>query len=288
MVGQLLWANHVLQRGVMPRLILVVAVVLGSCVATWLFLPKVEYLPSGNRNLVIGFVLPPPGYNLDELMRMGERVESNLQPYWDVTAGSPEAEQLDFPMVGDFFFVARGRSVFIGIRAYDPERAGELVQLLRTKALTDEPGALVVAQQTSLFEQGLQGGRKVDVEITGPDLTKLVAIGAQIFGQVLTHIPNAQPIPKPSLDLSSPEVHVEPKLVQAADMQINTTDLGFAVNALVDGAYASDYFLGGKKIDLVVMATLGRSGFRKLIFGSNAERVLQQGERPVMFVKPEA
>jgi nucleotide-binding universal stress UspA family protein len=39
--------------------------------------------------------------------------------------------------------------------------------------------------------------------------------------------------------------------------------------------------------DLVVMATQERAGFRKLVFGSNAERVLQQGERPVMFVKPQ-
>jgi HAE1 family hydrophobic/amphiphilic exporter-1 len=241
-------------RSTTRRLAIVFCLVGISALLSWVLWPKVEYLPSGNRNLVIGFVLPPPGYNLDQMMRMGERVEENLRPYWDVTAGSPEAEKLDFPMMGDFFFVARGRSVFIGIRAYEPERAGELVQLLREKALTDEPGAIVMAQQTSLFEQGLQGGRKVDIEITGPDLRKLVAIGAQIYGQVPRLIPNAQPFPKPSLDLSSPEVHVEPKLVQAADMQVNTTDLGFAVNALVDGAYASDYFLDGKKIDLTVMA----------------------------------
>jgi HAE1 family hydrophobic/amphiphilic exporter-1 len=163
-------------------------------------------------------------------------------------------------MIGDFFFVARGRSVFIGLRSYEPERASELVRLLREKALTDEPGAIVMAQQTSLFEQGLQGGRKVDIEITGPELTKLVGMGAQIMGQVMTLIPEAQPFPKPSLDLSSPEVHVEPKLVQAADMQVNTTDLGFAVNALVDGAYASDYYLGGKKIDLTIM---GQERFAK-------------------------
>jgi HAE1 family hydrophobic/amphiphilic exporter-1 len=61
-----------------------------------------------------------------------------------------------------------------------------------------------------------------------------------------------QPFPRPSLDLSSPEVHVEPKLVQAAEMGLHTSDIGFAVNALIDGAYVSDYFLGGKKIDLTV------------------------------------
>ena len=53
--------------------------------------PKVEYLPTGNRNLVFGIILPPPGYNLDELTRMGETVEKHLQPYWDVDPDSPEA-----------------------------------------------------------------------------------------------------------------------------------------------------------------------------------------------------
>jgi hydrophobic/amphiphilic exporter-1 (mainly G- bacteria), HAE1 family len=93
----------------------------------------------------------------------------------------------------------------------------------------------------------------VDIEIVGPDLTKLIQLGGQIMGQVAQHVPNSQPFPRPSLDLSSPEVHVVPKLVQAADMQISSSDLGFAVNALVDGAYVSDYHLDGKKIDLTVM-----------------------------------
>jgi HAE1 family hydrophobic/amphiphilic exporter-1 len=36
-------------------------------------------------------------------------------------------------------------------------------------------------------------------------------------------------------------------------MRINTTDLGFTANALIDGAYVSDYYLDGKKIDLTVI-----------------------------------
>ena len=30
-----------------------------------LIMPKLDYLPKGNRNLVFGIVLPPAGYNLD-------------------------------------------------------------------------------------------------------------------------------------------------------------------------------------------------------------------------------
>ena len=105
------------------------AIVLSSMVATWLLLPKVEYLPEGNRNLVFGILLPPPGYNLDELLRMGDVVEERLLPYWNVDPGTPEAKALDAPVLGDFFFVARGRSVFIGLRAFDPLEAAKLVPL---------------------------------------------------------------------------------------------------------------------------------------------------------------
>lgn len=251
-VSTVMAANRWTQRSVLRRLAVVFVMVGVSAGVTWLLWPKVEYLPAGNRNLVLGFVLPPPGYNLDQLVTLGERIEEGLRPYWDVDPESPAAQQLKYPVIGDMFFVARGRQVFLGLRAYDPSRAKELENLVRVVGAQLE-GALAMARQTSLFEQGLQGGRTVDVEITGPELTRLVQLGGQIMGQVPQVVPEAQPFPKPSLDLSSPEVHVEPKLVQAADMQVSSADLGFAVNALIDGAYVSDYYLDGKKIDLTVI-----------------------------------
>jgi HAE1 family hydrophobic/amphiphilic exporter-1 len=57
----------------------------------------------------------------------------------------------------------------------------------------------------------------------------------------------------PSLDLSNPEVHIAPRLIQAEEMGVDATSLGYAVNALVDGAYAADYYIGGDKIDLTII-----------------------------------
>lgn len=231
---------------------------------SWLFWPKVEYLPTGNRNLVICIILPPPGYNLDQLMQLGQTVEDELRPYWDCDPGSPAAAKLDFPVIEDFFYVARGRSVFLGLRSADPDRVDELLPLisggvhpvtgkpvagLRSKL----PGTFVIANKSSLFEQGLTAGRSIDIEITGPDLTKLVAIGGGVFGQVMRELPGSQVQPIPSLDLSSPEVHIVPKLLQSAEMSVSATDLGYSVNALIDGAYASDYYIGGDKIDLSII-----------------------------------
>ncbi len=219
--------------------------------ASWLLLPKVEYLPEGNRNLVFGILLPPPGYNLDELLRMGDIVEERLLPYWDVDPGTPEAAALDAPILGDLFFVARGRSVFIGVRSLDPLQAARLVPLIRRVA-ADLPGTFAVAKQSSLFENGIGAGRTIDLEITGPDLARLVSVGVQVMGRLPEATPGSQNMPKPSLDLSSPEVQLVPRLEQAADMRLDARQLGYMVDCLVDGGYATDYYLDSDRIDLVI------------------------------------
>lgn len=254
--------NHWIQRGLIRRLAVVVVMTGASAYFAYVLFPKVEYLPPGNRNLVFGILLPPPGYNLDKLMELGETVETELRPFWDIDPDQLDQDAGEFPAIGDFFFVARGRSVFIGIRAVDPLRAGQLVPLV-FKVGQKLPGTIAVGKQSSLFEQGLTAGRTVDIEITGPNLERLVALGGQVFGMVMQVLPpseGTQARPVPSLDLSSPEVHVRPKLMQAAQMGVGTRELGYAVNALVDGAYAGDYFLGGDKIDLTIA---GKSTFSK-------------------------
>ncbi|MDH5575545.1 MAG: efflux RND transporter permease subunit, partial [Nitrospirota bacterium] len=102
-----------------------------AIVGSWALLPKAEYLPQGNRNLVMGILLPPPGYNTNEFVKIGRPIEATLSPYWDAKPGSPEEAALDAPSIANFFFVARGRSVFMGGRSNDPSRAKELIPLFR-------------------------------------------------------------------------------------------------------------------------------------------------------------
>jgi len=247
--------NRRLQRGLWVRVATVVLFVGISSALTYLLLPKVEYLPSGNRNFVIGFMQPPPGYNLDHMMNIGAQIEKRLQPYWDVDPDSPEAKQLDFPPIGDFWvFVRGGRQLFLGMRAVDPMRAGELTDLVKI-VTADIPGLMVRASQASLFEKGLTAGRTIDIEIVGPDIQRLIELGQKVFGQIRdprTGVPADSVIARPSLDMSNPEVHVRPKDEQSADMAVSKDDLGYMVDALVDGAYVGDYIHEGSRIDLMI------------------------------------
>ncbi|MCG8585277.1 MAG: efflux RND transporter permease subunit, partial [Pirellulales bacterium] len=197
--------------------------------------------------------IPPPGYNLEKMSRMGELSERELRPYWDIDPDSDEAKELDYPPIGDFFYVARNRTVFLGVRAHDPQRAAQLVPLVQQVRRKLSDGSFLVAKQSSLFEQGLIAGRTIELEVTGEKLEKLVGLGGQILGQVVGLIENAQVRPIPSLDLSSPEVHVQSNPFKAAQLEFTTEDIGYTVNALIDGAYATDYFIGADKIDLVIL-----------------------------------
>jgi HAE1 family hydrophobic/amphiphilic exporter-1 len=263
------WVQHS-----QPRLIAVSVgfmAITVTLMALLLMATRVEYLPVGNRNLVIAMMLPPPGYNLQQMQDMGAALEEKIRPFWDtdemvVMTAAPDPQnpgqmtQMPMPAIDDFFYVAYGRQLFVGLRAKDPNLASQLVPAIMS-VTTDIPGVMTVAFQMSLFEQGLTAGRNIDLEITGPDIEKLVGLGGQIFGRLPQTFPEMTPdgmpafmaIPRPSLDLSSPELHVFAKSEQAEDQGIRTTEIGYAVNALVDGAYATDYYLDGDKIDLSIV-----------------------------------
>jgi HAE1 family hydrophobic/amphiphilic exporter-1 len=246
--------NAWIQLGTLRRLAVVVLLFAAAIGVSYVLLPKVEYLPTGNRNLVISLVLSPPGYNVEQLESMGIEIEKQLQAYWNYDELSDEP--LDYPAIDDFFTVAFGSTLFVGVSAREETQAGQLIPLIQERLNGMFPGAFVVAFQTSLFASELSGGRSIEVEITGPELKKLVGIGGQIMGQVYAIMPpgtQAQPIP--GLDLSSPEVHVLPKPQQISDLGITSNELGYAVNALIDGAYVTDYYIGADKIDVVIMGS---------------------------------
>lgn len=231
------------------------AVVIGATTLalglSWAMLPKAEYLPEGNRNLVIGILLPPPGYSVEKFMDMAKTIEAGLRPYWSVEPGSVEEAALDGPAILNFFYVARGRQVFMGGRTRDPSRVRDLIPLFQ-KATATVPGTISIVTQRGLFERGIGEGRNIDIEITGPDVETLVGLGGRVFGQVQAMIPGSQIRPVPSLDLGAPELHVRTKRDRAADVQMSNRELGLAIDALVDGAKASDFKYQGDEIDLTL------------------------------------
>ncbi len=232
------------------RLGTILGIVFLSMGLTWFLLPDSEYLPNGNRNLIFGFLLPPPGYNLDEMIKAGESIESQIRPLWE-TSGE-QADSLPGGGISNFFYVAFPNQAFMGMRARDDERARELVPVAN-QALFSVPGAIGFASQASLFGGGFAGTRSVRIDVTGPDLPKVLAIAGQIFAKTGQVIPGSNSRPIPGLDLGNPEIRVTPDRIRAADVGMTATEIGQAINAIVDGAIVSEYFHQGRELDLLIL-----------------------------------
>jgi HAE1 family hydrophobic/amphiphilic exporter-1 len=235
------------------RLLIVVTLTGLALLGSWLLMPDAEYLPEGNRNLLLGILLPPPGYNLEEFETIGHRIESELRPYWEAAPGSPEAAELGAPLIANFFYVARGRQVFMGLIAHNPNEVRALIPTVQ-QALGKIPGMIPIVVQASLFQRNLGEGRSIDIEITGPELEKLVQLGFKVFLDTRRLLAGAQVRPIPSLDLATPELQVIPDRDRMAELQLSGSDLGYIVRSLVDGVKVSEYEHEGDKIDLILQS----------------------------------
>ncbi|NIQ92061.1 MAG: efflux RND transporter permease subunit, partial [Deltaproteobacteria bacterium] len=240
--------NYRITGSVSARVAVVVALTGFSLAMAFFLSPPSEYLPEGNRNFVFSLLLPPPGYNLEELDQVGNVIVKELEPYWK------EDKNIEYrePRIRNLFYVALGRIMFAGASTQDPLKARGLVPIFK-KELTKIPGFYATSYQSSLFGRGISSGRTIDVDITGPDLTRLVQIGGRVFGQAMQLLPGSQVRPIPSLDLGNPEIQITPDRVRAASLGLAARDIGQAVDTLLDGRKVSDYQHDGKEIDLTLM-----------------------------------
>jgi len=234
--------------GTLRRLLLAVVFTLVSFGMAWFMAPKTEYLPEGNRNLILGIMIPPPGYSIGELAQIGRFVEGEVRKYWEVKDGDAD----DGPFISNFFYVAFGQRVFMGAAAADPLRARELIPVLQ-RVLRKIPGMIPIVTQTSLFAQTAGSGRSIDVNLSGPDLERLVSFGQRIFGEIMMLIPGSQLRPIPSLDLGNPEIRIIPDRDKAAKAGLTAQDIGISVDALLDGIKVGEVRRFGKNIDLTLM-----------------------------------
>jgi hydrophobic/amphiphilic exporter-1 (mainly G- bacteria), HAE1 family len=214
-------------------------------------IPKTEYLPQGNREMLFGILIPPPGYNQAEMKRIATQVENDILPLISHEGESELAQELNLPPLKSVFFVAFGQQAFMGMMSKVQERTRELLPYVYG-ALRKIPGMIAVVQQPGLFARGIGKGRSIEVEITGPDLVQLISLGRQVFGGAMQVLPGSQIRPIPSLDLGSPEMQVVPDRDRLTRLGMTTADLGTTVNVLVDGARASGYRFQGEEIDLMV------------------------------------
>ncbi|MCB2182222.1 MAG: efflux RND transporter permease subunit [Desulfobulbaceae bacterium] len=213
----------------------------------WL-IPSAEYLPQGNRNLVLNILIPPPGYSVEKLKDMGRNIYHEAEPYFkeDGKDGVPQIEKM--------FFVGADRFTLFGAMSIHDTRAREMIPLFN-RIMNAIPGVFGVSIQRGIFESGIGEGRTVEVNVVGEDIDKIIDSSRTLFGVISQKIPGAQVRPVPSLESSYPEVNIIPDKEKLVANGLTEEDLGTYVDILMDGRKIDEYRPEGiKQVDLVLKA----------------------------------
>ncbi|MCA9670298.1 MAG: efflux RND transporter permease subunit [Myxococcales bacterium] len=234
-----------------PRAFLVSAIAVGGAVYVAIaLLPDMEYLPTGNRNIVFGIMIPPPGYSIDEMSRIGRQIQR-------ATVAHTRKEVGGVPAIRRSFFVAMLDQAFMGMVAVDPTRAAKLTPFMRGEQ-AKVPGVFGIAAQASLFARRIGGGRGVEVDLSGANLTDLVRVGGPMLGAIRAALPGSQVRPIPTLSLGAPELAVVPRRKRLAEVGLTGAELGLVADALVDGTVVGQLARKGKaKLDVILVAKGG-------------------------------
>jgi HAE1 family hydrophobic/amphiphilic exporter-1 len=240
--------------------ITVVALLCGAgAVVTISFLPKLDYLPTGNRNLILGWIVPPPGYNLSTTTAIAKELEKTVKPLWASETG-PEEKAGEPPKINNFFFVSFRAATIVAASAMDPSRVGELIPVLNAP-IFKEPGTRGRISKRSIFGRTVGGARSISLDVSGPDLDVILEVARRADRLISKSLPRRQgnyTQPKPGLELGAPEIRLLPNPVRLADNGVTARELGMTVDAFNDGLRVAEVTVDGRRIDLMLVGPDGQ------------------------------
>ncbi|MDW3096097.1 MAG: efflux RND transporter permease subunit [Gammaproteobacteria bacterium] len=224
------------------RLLIVALLITVPIASSVLLFPDRDYLPTGNRNLVFGFILPPPGVNVEHIKdEMGDVIADRIQPY---LTGEKQ------PKIKHYFFVARAGSIFIGGRAEDPSKVDELVGILNS-AVSGFPDTFAIVRKASLFS-GFGANREIEVNVQGRNIDALIESALVGFITIPQKLPGARVRPRPGLELAEPELQFAPRDDRLREAGWNRETLAQVSRILGDGMQVGEYFDGDERLDILV------------------------------------
>ena len=230
-------------------LVTVSSLLASSIALILLMMPKLDYLPDGNANFMLGRIFVPPGYSIGETKKIADKMEEAARPLWEKSDKMGNG-----PGIERFFFVAFDGGGFAGATATDPARVSELRPVLM-RPVFSEPGARAFVFQASLFGRSVGGSRSINVDLTGPSLASLVSVARQLTQILDTAFPirdGNQVRIIPSLDSGAPQIRISPDSQKLAKIGITAREFSSLVDILNDGIGIADVPINGELVELIL------------------------------------
>lgn len=232
-------------KNTFTKITTILSLALFSCMTIYMLFPKMDYLPQGNKNLIMNILIPPPGMSYQERYDMGAYLMNKIKPYYDKDFNG-------YPGISTAFYVSFGDFVLFGAKSIHESKARDLIPLL-SPIVNSLPSTYGVTIQSGVFERGVGEGNNVNVDISGEKIEDIVKSGETLFMATRAALKNAQVRPVPSIELLYPELRIQPNQNALKAVEMSSKDLGIIADVLMSGRKIGDFEQEGKnKIDLVL------------------------------------
>jgi multidrug efflux pump subunit AcrB len=241
------------------RLATIAITVAASVGIIWGLTPPAEYLPPGEEPKIFARMSAPPGYNLERMTDIGHEIQNDLLPYLDDDPAAFENGETEVPAIDYLILWITSERVFVIAEPKKKTLANVEALMDGVTALYERyPGMRAFATRGSIITSNDGGTRSINLDVSGADLAGIYDAANTLYDRVeaVFEGPRIQANPS-SLTLSQPLIEVRPDWDRAAELGMDTADIGFTVAALTDGAYADDFYLANDKIDIYIYGTGG-------------------------------
>ncbi|MES9879895.1 MAG: efflux RND transporter permease subunit [Sedimenticola sp.] len=245
-VRSFMWLSRTTLKNAFTRILTISLFTAASVITVMMLIPKAEYLPQGNRNLILNILVPPPGYSEQKQWEIGEYVYQRVKPHLEQDGKD------GIPQIENIFYVASDAVSLFGGTSTHVDEARKMMPLF-SEIMNSIPGMFGVSIQRGIFESGIGQGRTVDVNLSGNHLEQIVNGARALFGTLKQAIPTAQIRPVPSLEISYPEANLRPDRSRVVANGLTERELGIYLDVLMDGRKIGEYKPEGEKVmDLVI------------------------------------
>lgn len=240
--------------------------VIAASVFTFGATPSPEYLPGGNRNLVLFFAEPIPGTR-------PEAVRDNFAHLEDWVFQQPEYDRM-FCVIASRF---NGGGVILKDEYSDGASLAAFHQRMFGPAFSTPGFNFVVPVRSSLFQDP---GKQFEVELSGPDLDRLEEVSARLSDELggLAGVTSV----RSSLVTGKPEVVVEVDEQRAKDLGLDVAEIGQVIETVVAGRRLTRLIEGGREIEVNLVSPQDQlssaEGLADLRFLASDGRLVTLGE----------
>ncbi len=218
------------------RRLIVLAIPVTLLFISFQLLPPADYLPEGNRNLILWLAQPFPGTSIPEAIKLSQGPR-------DFVSQQPEIMRSLYVHRNGL----RAIAAFVEPSQATGNKLDEIVDRLRSQGGKFPGYRFIVPRRVSIFRDP---GKEFEVNLVGQDLEQLNQLQQQVMQQLrgLNGVQNV----RSNFVIGAPELQVIPNRERLAEVGLSEAELGSIVEAALGGLRASEFTDGKRELDVTV------------------------------------